>query len=376
MPTDPAAALDHATHAVPGASGAAAAPEAAVAAAARRAALDHVLALIADAPWSAEVVLRGSRVLAAWYGERAREAADLDFVVQPSLIPPLDEAHPYPHLDTVEDIQHWPEAADGAARYDLWKDGEEEHEPGGFHPRTAPEGLAWITRPEPAGQPPVIEYLRERIAEHPEAAPGVLLDADGVHGDGSWGYAYDPDPFEAPCDENDSGATGSRGVRILVPWRAPDGSAGEVQLDFAHDERMPEPAVWTLIPAPHRAGPLVVRTASRRVSLAWKLLWLYRDADAEASAPQCKDLYDAVLLAEDPHTGLNARLLRRVVRNGRRPHGLRLDDLGPDEAAWAAFQARHPWVRGPVGQWLDRLAAALEPVAGDVTGDASAHRVR
>lgn len=345
------------------------------AAMARRAALDHVLALIAEAPWSAEVVLRGSRVLAAWYGRRAREAADLDFVVLPSLIPPLDEAHPYPYLDTVEAVQHWPEAADGAARYDLWKDGEEEHELGGFHPRTAPEGLAWITRPDPPEQLPVIEYLRERLAEHPEAAPGVLLDAHGTHGDGSWGYAYDAEPGSGSGSGSaDEGA--SRGVRILVPWRAPDGSAGEVQgevqLDFAHDDRMPEPAVWTLIPAPYRAEPLLVRTASRRVSLAWKLLWLHRDAGAEASAPRCKDLYDAVLLAEDPRTDLSARLLRRVVRDNRRPHGLRLADVGPDEAAWAEFQERHPWIRGCARDWLDRLGTALEPVLDE----ASARRVR
>ncbi|WP_278264155.1 nucleotidyl transferase AbiEii/AbiGii toxin family protein [Nocardia sp. AG03] len=48
---------------------------------ARRAALDHVLAGLADTPWAERVMVRGSVLLRAWFGEDAREPGDLDFVV-------------------------------------------------------------------------------------------------------------------------------------------------------------------------------------------------------------------------------------------------------------------------------------------------------
>ncbi|MBO2454398.1 nucleotidyl transferase AbiEii/AbiGii toxin family protein [Actinomadura barringtoniae] len=51
--------------------------------AARRQAIDHVLAVIAGSEWVDNLVLRGSILLRAWYGEAAREPGDLDFVVVP-----------------------------------------------------------------------------------------------------------------------------------------------------------------------------------------------------------------------------------------------------------------------------------------------------
>ncbi|MCB5164843.1 nucleotidyl transferase AbiEii/AbiGii toxin family protein [Streptomyces bambusae] len=50
---------------------------------ARRAGLDTVLAAVADSPWVDSLVLRGSVLLAGWFGEAAREPGDLDFVVVP-----------------------------------------------------------------------------------------------------------------------------------------------------------------------------------------------------------------------------------------------------------------------------------------------------
>ncbi|GAA1960593.1 nucleotidyl transferase AbiEii/AbiGii toxin family protein [Kitasatospora viridis] len=50
---------------------------------ARRRALDLVLAAVADSRWVDHLVLRGSVLLRAWYGEAAREPGDLDFVVVP-----------------------------------------------------------------------------------------------------------------------------------------------------------------------------------------------------------------------------------------------------------------------------------------------------
>ncbi|MFQ6194153.1 nucleotidyl transferase AbiEii/AbiGii toxin family protein [Streptomyces sp. NPDC000405] len=51
--------------------------------AARRHALDHVLAGVAASPWAGHLVLRGSVLLKAWFGDAAREPGDLDFVVVP-----------------------------------------------------------------------------------------------------------------------------------------------------------------------------------------------------------------------------------------------------------------------------------------------------
>jgi hypothetical protein len=51
--------------------------------AARRAAMAHVLAVVAASPWAEHLVLRGSMVLRAWLGDAAREPGDLDFVVTP-----------------------------------------------------------------------------------------------------------------------------------------------------------------------------------------------------------------------------------------------------------------------------------------------------
>lgn len=48
---------------------------------ARRAALDHVLAGLADTLWAEQLLVRGSVLLRAWFGENAREPGDLDFVV-------------------------------------------------------------------------------------------------------------------------------------------------------------------------------------------------------------------------------------------------------------------------------------------------------
>ncbi|MFD7625233.1 nucleotidyl transferase AbiEii/AbiGii toxin family protein [Streptomyces sp. NPDC059851] len=50
---------------------------------ARRAALDAVLLAVSETEWADSLVLRGSALLAHWFGEQAREPGDLDFVVVP-----------------------------------------------------------------------------------------------------------------------------------------------------------------------------------------------------------------------------------------------------------------------------------------------------
>jgi hypothetical protein len=53
---------------------------------ARRRATDHVLRAIAESRWGENLVLRGSRLMRAWFGDVAREPGDLDWVVRPATI--------------------------------------------------------------------------------------------------------------------------------------------------------------------------------------------------------------------------------------------------------------------------------------------------
>ncbi|MEU9562300.1 nucleotidyl transferase AbiEii/AbiGii toxin family protein [Streptomyces sp. NPDC048161] len=50
---------------------------------ARRTVLDTVHATVADGPWGDHLVLRGSVLMATWFGEAARDPGDLDFLVVP-----------------------------------------------------------------------------------------------------------------------------------------------------------------------------------------------------------------------------------------------------------------------------------------------------
>ncbi|MFI2203377.1 nucleotidyl transferase AbiEii/AbiGii toxin family protein [Streptomyces sp. NPDC020192] len=311
----------------------------------RRAALDHVLRVIADAPWSGSLVLRGSMVMPAWVGAGAREPGDLDWVVLESAVG-VDALDPYPYVDRLDIVQQWPEAADGAARYEIWAD--EEFGTGGQRPVLPPEGLHWLADEDTVETGPPYLDLLERLARHPEAAPGLVLDADKARVDGTWTYAYHDTP----------------GVRLVVPWHAEGLPSGEVRLDFARDEQLPEAPVWTLVPRGDGGQPVPVRTVSRELSLTWKLLWLHTDS-RDGGRAQGKDLYDAVLLAEGQGARLPQRLLRGVFRRAAVPAGP--DALDPAavlgwDVDWAAFRERYPDVRGAAEEWLRRLVRALAPL--------------
>ena len=88
---------------------------------ARRAALDLVLAAVASSEWADSLVLRGSVLLRAWFGEAAREPGDLDFVVVP-------QSWAIDHPDTsamlagiARDAQQAAERSPGAVRFDATK---------------------------------------------------------------------------------------------------------------------------------------------------------------------------------------------------------------------------------------------------------------
>lgn len=53
---------------------------------ARRRATDYVLRRMAESPWGEQLVLRGSRLLRAWFGPTAREPGDLDWVATPAAV--------------------------------------------------------------------------------------------------------------------------------------------------------------------------------------------------------------------------------------------------------------------------------------------------
>ncbi|HTJ68342.1 MAG TPA: nucleotidyl transferase AbiEii/AbiGii toxin family protein [Actinospica sp.] len=141
------------------------------------------------------------------------------------------------------------------------------------------------------------------------------------------------------------------GRRLTMPF-----PGGSVQLDFVFGEKVsiePETAVIAL----SRSGPGVrLRVAPKPISLAWKLSWLLVDFE-----PKPKDLYDAVLLAEDD--SIDRRVLRTTLLEVFEQLGAdRLADLGDIdvEFSWSEFQREHPQATGSGDDWLRRLEIALK----------------
>ncbi|AGC43782.1 hypothetical protein MYSTI_02466 [Myxococcus stipitatus DSM 14675] len=91
----------------------------------------------------------------------------------------------------------------------------------------------------------------------------------------------------------------AEGRRLTFPWTWRGHLRDTVQVDIVFNERMCDAPVSLTV------EDVTLRGASPAESLASKLLWLTND-----SYPQGKDLFDAVLLAEDVR--LPAQLLRRV----------------------------------------------------------------
>jgi hypothetical protein len=167
----------------------------------------------------------------------------------------------------------------------------------------------------------------------------VTLDADDIAVDDIWTYERAP------------------GRRLVFTWHAEGLPSGTVQLDFVFDEQLPVPPTAALIPRAGGAEATLVQAATPELSLAWKLLWLATDM-----WPQGKDLYDAVLLAEQvtlPPGLLRPMLIREL---GERDAAA----FGPEAVRalemidWAEFRAEYPHVEGNAGTWLERLARSLD----------------
>ncbi|CAL9437620.1 nucleotidyl transferase AbiEii/AbiGii toxin family protein [Streptomyces sp. enrichment culture] len=245
---------------------------------ARRRALDLVLTAVAESEWAGSLVLRGSVLMAAWFGEQAREPGDLDFVV----VPPT------------------------------WKIDDE---------RTA--------------------RMLDGIARAASQASGdeVRISAEGAVVEDIWTYDRVP------------------GRRMVLPWTAPGLPHGHVQLDFVFNEPLPEPPEPLRLP-----GGAVVRAASPRLSLAWKLMWLLTDVHGQG-----KDLYDAVLLAE--RHPLPYELLYEVFDLSGEwpwsPYRKRIDYeevvAAVREVEWDHFAVEYPQYADAEREFADRLLSALAP---------------
>ncbi|RKN39701.1 nucleotidyl transferase AbiEii/AbiGii toxin family protein [Streptomyces hoynatensis] len=252
---------------------------------ARRTALDLVLAGLSCGRWAPHLVLRGSVLMATWFGEAARDPGDLDFLVTPT---------------------GW--AMDGPETTGLFGD----------------------------------------LARDTEAAArahgGVAIDAAGRVTEDIWTYDRVP------------------GRRMVLPWTAPGTPGGTVQLDVVFNEPLPAAAEPTEL-RPLGDGPgAAVLAVSPGLSLAWKLLWLVTDA-----YPQGKDLYDAVLLAEQapPSYELVRDAFLAAGCEGLRPPGdWWLAALSAGEG-WEHFALDYPEVAAGAADCPDRLARALAPLLAE-----------
>ncbi len=155
------------------------------------------------------------------------------------------------------------------------------------------------------------------------------------------------------------------GRRIVIPWQTEGLPAGTLQMDVVFGERLFIEPILTSIPT-RLGGNIPIWSASKELSLAWKLLWLETDM-----YPQGKDLYDATLLAEQ--TQLPFELLRQVLESSEDW----LDCLQwvtdfswksgypwlskPTNIDWDNFILEYPWVEGDAQSWIDRLSLALAP---------------
>ncbi|PDP85429.1 hypothetical protein CQJ94_21865 [Glycomyces fuscus] len=197
----------------------------------------------------------------------------------------------------------------------------------------------------PAGTAPFGEPADRMFADVVGAvtaasADGISFDAGDVRLESIWTYERVP------------------GRRVVVPWRAGGLPPGTVQIDVVFNESLPEPPVAVTV-----AGANVL-AASAELSLAWKVLWLYTDMYMQG-----KDLYDAVLLAENarpsrellvtvlrPEMGAEAETVDEGHLRREQTYGGR---LVLDE--WRHFVRDCPWVEGGPEEWLDRFEAAMAP---------------
>ncbi|HEU5032391.1 MAG TPA: nucleotidyl transferase AbiEii/AbiGii toxin family protein [Spirillospora sp.] len=269
-------------------------------------ALDHVLAAISWSKWGEHLVLRGSALMRAWYGQDARMPHDLDFVVD-------SDTWRNDEFQTEEIFE------------DLFLDVE-------YAPRTdLMDGLRFV--PSRVGRSSIHAYgARETMVRDRE--------------DDRWGF------------------------RLTLPWQC-GGASGQVQVDFAFDEKLHAPPCRTAVPRPSGDPPLFLKAATPEQSLCWKLHWLWLDRH-----PQCKDLYDVWLLRD---VRPSPQLLDKTTDMEGAGLIIAADWLYAERARWGggdwdAFRAEYPMVRGTAADYAKAVADDLVRPLFDPDGPASPAR--
>ncbi|SEK59735.1 nucleotidyl transferase AbiEii/AbiGii toxin family protein [Streptacidiphilus jiangxiensis] len=226
--------------------------------------------------------------------------------------------------------------------------GEAAREPGDLDFVVVPPTFAF-DGPEALGLLDGVALAAQRAAD---AADGVVrFDVAGAVSDEIWTYERVP------------------GRRLVLPWSAAGLPGGVVQLDFVFNEELPQEPVPTDLEAlsagSGTAGARLL-AASPELSLAWKLVWWLGDLH-----PQGKDLYDAVLLAEDctlDYELLGAAFMASDPSEATAP--ARLHDIA-DRAErmsheWTHFTDEYPDLPQDLDALVDRLLTALAPTFADL----------
>lgn len=213
-----------------------------------------------------------------------------------------------------------------------------------------PGDVDWVFRPDNAtlkhplsGQ--LFDELIQMVSEHPQIGD-VTIEIDQISIDDIWTYER------------------AEGRRIVFLWKAENLPGGELQMDVVFGEKLlAEPIGMSMLLS--EGNPIHIWSASKELSLAWKLLWLETD-----SYPQGKDLYDATLLAEQ--TQLPFDLLHQVLLSSQdwRLFAKNKDIswrsgfpwmMDTEQVDWDNFKLEYPWVEGEASDWLARLTQALAP---------------
>ncbi|MFY2557846.1 nucleotidyl transferase AbiEii/AbiGii toxin family protein [Corallococcus terminator] len=161
---------------------------------------------------------------------------------------------------------------------------------------------------------------------------GTDLDPAAIPVDGIWTYER------------------AEGRRLTFPWTWEGRVRDAVQVDVVFNERL------LSSPLPLAVEDTEVRVATPAESLAWKLVWLVSDI-----WPQGKDLYDAVLLAENVSVSLD--FLERVFTEKQGDSTESLKAVWRNEASradWPNFAREYPRLaQGSLEDFLARLERAL-----------------
>lgn len=272
--------------------------------AARCAAIDAILAAIAQSSYADSLVLRGSVLLRAWYGEAAREPGDLDFVVVPTTWK-VDEARTAEMFEALAAAAERVSVSSVAGAAGSIADGVR------IVAKDAVSEDIWTYDRVPG--------RRLLLPWEAEGLPGGSVQLDFVFNE------HLPVPPEP----------------TLIPPSAGGGEAGD----------------------PQESGQVLL-AATPELSLAWKVMWLVTDAHpqgkdlydavllAERTTLRYEVLRDAVAHVEECY----------ALRPVRRADILQL------ATEWDHFRAEYPEQPKTDTEYRHRLAVALAPTFDTVAG--------